>query len=90
MDTPHASAAIRGSNSPENAERILAPRRAVSPTGAQGTAWDIGHAVLYLASPESAFVNGHALVVDGGYIWTTRRRGSLVHSASVASFLREN
>jgi NAD(P)-dependent dehydrogenase (short-subunit alcohol dehydrogenase family) len=71
MDTPHASAAIRGSHSPDNAERIIERRRAVSPTGAQGTAWDIGHAVLYLASPESAFVNGVALVVDGGYIWTT-------------------
>jgi NAD(P)-dependent dehydrogenase (short-subunit alcohol dehydrogenase family) len=71
IDTPHASAAIRRSRSGEETERLLARRHAVSPTGAQGTASDIAQAVLYLASAESAYVNGTALVVDGGYIWTT-------------------
>jgi NAD(P)-dependent dehydrogenase (short-subunit alcohol dehydrogenase family) len=71
IDTPHASGAIRRSMAPEDAERIIAKRRAISPTGDQGTAWDIGNAVLYLVIPESGFVNGAELVVDGGYTWTT-------------------
>jgi NAD(P)-dependent dehydrogenase (short-subunit alcohol dehydrogenase family) len=31
-----------------------------------GTAWDVAHAALYLASNESRFVTGAALPVDGG------------------------
>jgi NAD(P)-dependent dehydrogenase (short-subunit alcohol dehydrogenase family) len=31
-----------------------------------GTAWDIAHAALFLASDEAAFITGVALPVDGG------------------------
>jgi NAD(P)-dependent dehydrogenase (short-subunit alcohol dehydrogenase family) len=31
-----------------------------------GSAWDVAHAALYLASEEAAFVTGTALTVDGG------------------------
>jgi NAD(P)-dependent dehydrogenase (short-subunit alcohol dehydrogenase family) len=31
-----------------------------------GTAWDVAHAALYLASDEAAFVTGVLLPVDGG------------------------
>jgi NAD(P)-dependent dehydrogenase (short-subunit alcohol dehydrogenase family) len=42
----------------------------VNPMGRFATPEDIAQAILYLAEPErSGFVNGHALVVDGG--WTT-------------------
>ncbi|HTN26415.1 MAG TPA: SDR family oxidoreductase, partial [Burkholderiales bacterium] len=32
-----------------------------------GTVEDIANAVAYLASDAAAYVNGHALVVDGGW-----------------------
>lgn len=43
-------------------------RDAMSPTGKQGTAWDVANASLFLASDEAAYVNGIVLPVDGGII----------------------
>ncbi len=40
--------------------------RAGVPLGRQGRSEEIAEAFLYLASPASSFVTGHALVVDGG------------------------
>jgi NAD(P)-dependent dehydrogenase (short-subunit alcohol dehydrogenase family) len=40
---------------------------ALHPIGRLGKPEDIGYAALYLASDESSFVTGSALVVDGGY-----------------------
>jgi NAD(P)-dependent dehydrogenase (short-subunit alcohol dehydrogenase family) len=36
------------------------------PSGRFGEAIEQAHAVIFLASDESSFVNGHDLVVDGG------------------------
>jgi NAD(P)-dependent dehydrogenase (short-subunit alcohol dehydrogenase family) len=41
-------------------------RSMVSPLGRVGTAEEMAHAILYLASDEAAFTNGAILVVDGG------------------------
>jgi NAD(P)-dependent dehydrogenase (short-subunit alcohol dehydrogenase family) len=38
------------------------------PLGRPGTSQEIAHAVLFLAAPESGYINGHTLTVDGG--WT--------------------
>ncbi len=38
------------------------------PLGRPGTPEEIAHAALFLAAPESSYVNGHCLTVDGG--WT--------------------
>lgn len=37
------------------------------PVGRIGTPEDIGHAVVFLASPEAAYINGITLRVDGGH-----------------------
>ena len=39
----------------------------LQPIKRPGLPEDIAHAALWLASDESSFVNGHALVVDGGW-----------------------
>ena len=41
-------------------------RRDIAPLGVEGDAWDIAQAALFLAGPESRFINGVALPVDGG------------------------
>lgn len=41
-------------------------RAAIVPLGRQGTAWDVAHAALFLASDEAGFVTGVVLPVDGG------------------------
>src|SRR5690606_21237315 len=38
------------------------------PLGRPGRPEEVAHAALFLAAPESSYVNGHILTVDGG--WT--------------------
>ena len=44
----------------------VAARDAACPTGRMGTAWDVAHAALFLASDEAAYITGVSLPVDGG------------------------
>jgi len=56
MDTPMGRDATR-----------RRPNRALAvPFGRQGTGWEVAYATLYLLSHESSYVNGHALLIDGG------------------------
>ena len=41
--------------------------RALVPAGVRGTVEDIASAVCFLASKEAGYINGHSLVVDGGW-----------------------
>ena len=41
-------------------------RRKAAPLGIEGTGWDIGNAVLFLASDLARYITGQTLVVDGG------------------------
>lgn len=48
-------------------EQVIADRDAHVPLrGKMGTAWDVAHAALFLASDEASFITGAALTVDGG------------------------
>ena len=38
------------------------------PLGRLGTVEDIGHAALFLASREAAYITGQTIIVDGGQI----------------------
>ena len=57
---------------PEKADEIIPMMKGVlenfQPIKRPGVPDDIARAALWLASDESTFVNGHALVVDGGVI----------------------
>jgi NAD(P)-dependent dehydrogenase (short-subunit alcohol dehydrogenase family) len=61
IDTPMLDDAL-GDDVEARREAVVA-----HPLGRMGTAEEIAFAVLYLASDESAFVTGSALVVDGGF-----------------------
>ena len=47
-------------------EEVIRQRHARVPLGHMGTAWDVAHAALFLASDEAAFITGALLPVDGG------------------------
>jgi NAD(P)-dependent dehydrogenase (short-subunit alcohol dehydrogenase family) len=65
MDTPMAVDA-RARATGESREDVAANRAKGVPLGHQGTAWDVAHAALFLASDEAAFITGVVLPVDGG------------------------
>lgn len=64
----------------QTVEAIKAPLAAMQPIRRAGLPEDIAQAALWLASDEASFVNGHALVVDGGLIggkgWTESQEGA--------------
>lgn len=41
-------------------------RKQAAPLGIEGTGWDIGNAVVFLASARARYITGQTLVVDGG------------------------
>ena len=43
-------------------------RRLAAPLGIEGDGWDIGQAVLFLASPRARYITGQVLTVDGGLV----------------------
>jgi NAD(P)-dependent dehydrogenase (short-subunit alcohol dehydrogenase family) len=44
---------------------MIARRDAMVPMGKMGTAWDVAHASLFLASDDAKYVSGVLLPVDG-------------------------
>jgi NAD(P)-dependent dehydrogenase (short-subunit alcohol dehydrogenase family) len=70
MDTPLIYKQIAGQF--QNTEEMIRSRNAASPMGHMGTAWDVAHAALFLASDEAKYVTGVCLPVDGGKSCTGR------------------
>ena len=54
----------RWRDEPERHARVLAK----VPAGRTGEADEVADAIVFLASAGAAFINGHNLVIDGGYI----------------------
>ena len=49
-----------------NAE-VLEPAVSIAPMGRMGTAQEVADCILFLAGSKASFVQGAAMVVDGGY-----------------------
>ena len=64
MNTPLIFQQISGQYA--TPEEMVAARDAACPSGKMGTAWDIAHAALFLASDEAGYITGVVLPVDGG------------------------
>ena len=65
IDTPMAIQGWAGMTGEAQAA-LRAKRDARVPMGKMGTAWDVAHAALWLASDDARFVTGALLPVDGG------------------------
>jgi NAD(P)-dependent dehydrogenase (short-subunit alcohol dehydrogenase family) len=50
----------------DDAAKLIAQRHASVPMGRMGSAWDVAHAALFLASDEAGYITATDLVVDGG------------------------
>jgi hypothetical protein len=66
MDTPLVTERLVKQLGAADAQQLIAKRHAATPMGMMGDAWDVAHAVLYLASDEARYVTATQLVVDGG------------------------
>jgi NAD(P)-dependent dehydrogenase (short-subunit alcohol dehydrogenase family) len=66
MNTPMAIESITQRRGVEK-DQLVRARDAMVPLGGKmGTAWDVAHAALFLASDEAKFITGVLLPVDGG------------------------
>jgi NAD(P)-dependent dehydrogenase (short-subunit alcohol dehydrogenase family) len=54
-------------DTPEQAEATRRQRRMAAPLQTEGTGWDVGAAVVYLASDDARWVTGVVLPVDAGF-----------------------
>ena len=66
MHTPLVEFRLARTVGGNDAGKLIEARNAVVPMGHMGDAWDVAHAVLFLASDEARFITGTEIVVDGG------------------------
>jgi NAD(P)-dependent dehydrogenase (short-subunit alcohol dehydrogenase family) len=66
MNTPLVTSRLVKQLALDNPDELIASRNASIPMGHMGDAWDVAHAVLFLASDEARYITATQLVVDGG------------------------
>ena len=66
MHTPLVETRLAKTVASNDLAALIAARNAVVPIGRMGDAWDVAHAVLFLASDEARYITGTEIVVDGG------------------------
>ncbi|NYT82872.1 SDR family oxidoreductase [Alcaligenaceae bacterium] len=66
MHTPLVEYRLTSQLGAASAEELIARRHASVPMGRMGDAWDVAHAILFLASDEARYITATELVVDGG------------------------
>src|SRR5271168_137961 len=66
MHTPLVEIRLARTVGGNDAAALIAARNAVVPMGHMGDAWDVAHAVLFLASDEARYITGTEIIVDGG------------------------
>lgn len=66
MHTPLVENRLVGQLGAGDAAALIAARHASVPMGRMGDAWDVAHAVLFLASNEARYITATEIVVDGG------------------------
>ena len=66
IHTPLVEHRLVGQLGANDAAALIAKRDAQVPMGHMGTAWDIAHAVLFLASDEARYITATQIIVDGG------------------------
>jgi NAD(P)-dependent dehydrogenase (short-subunit alcohol dehydrogenase family) len=65
MDTPLVSSRLAGQLGADE-DALRAQRAKLVPMGRMGTAWDVAHAALFLASDEAGYITATEIIVDGG------------------------
>jgi NAD(P)-dependent dehydrogenase (short-subunit alcohol dehydrogenase family) len=58
-------------------QEARAARTALVPLRTEGTGWDVGEAILFLAGPRSRWITGTNLTVDGGFSADLRMTNSM-------------
>jgi NAD(P)-dependent dehydrogenase (short-subunit alcohol dehydrogenase family) len=66
MHTPLVEFRLARTVGGNDAQKLIEARNAAVPMGHMGDAWDVAHAVLFLASDEARFVTATEIIVDGG------------------------
>jgi NAD(P)-dependent dehydrogenase (short-subunit alcohol dehydrogenase family) len=66
MHTPLVETRLARTVGGNDLQKLIDARNAAVPMGHMGDAWDVAHAVLFLASDEAKFITGTEIVVDGG------------------------
>jgi NAD(P)-dependent dehydrogenase (short-subunit alcohol dehydrogenase family) len=66
MHTPLVETRLAKTVGGNDVAALIAARNAVVPMGRMGDAWDVAHAVLFLASDEAGYITGTEIIVDGG------------------------